>query len=167
MKTILLAASAAAALTVLAPSMAYAQYRNGGAYENAAGGVTGGVRRDDRGPWGGRVVSEGGVVTDGDGNGLGGSRGCARGAYGGGGCSAGSVAWDEDGNASGERGGAFVGRNGNTASSYGSFDRDEDGDLTGQRESEVNVGNRTYSAETTFDSDDGFDRDVNCSGSGC
>ena len=161
MKPILLATAVALALPLLAPSTAFAQFRNGGVYENAAGGV----RRDDIRP-NGRVVSEGGVVTDGNGNGVAGSRGCARG-YNAAGCSAGSVAWDNDGNVSGERGGAFVGRNGNSASSYGSFERDEDGDINGNRSSDAYIGDRHYSAETTFESGEGFDRDVTCSGSGC
>jgi len=165
MKPILLATAVALALPLLAPSTAFAQFRNGGAYENAAGGVTGGVRRDDIRP-NGRVVSEGGVVTDGNGNGVAGSRGCARG-YNAAGCSAGSVVWDNDGNVSGERGGAIVGRNGNSASSYGSFERDEDGDINGSRSSDAHIGDRHYSAETTFESGEGFDRDVTCSGSGC
>jgi hypothetical protein len=165
MKPILLATAVALALPLLAPSTAFAQFRNGGAYENAAGGVTGGVRRDDYRP-NGRVVSEGGVVTDGSGNGVAGSRGCARG-YNAAGCGAGSVAWDNDGKVSGERGGAIVGRNGNSASSYGSFERDEDGDINGSRSSDAYIGDRHYSAETTFESGEGFDRDVTCSGSGC
>lgn len=165
MKPILLATAVALALPLLAPSTAFAQFRNGGAYENAAGGVTGGVRRDDY-RRNGRVVSEGGVVTDSNGNGVAGSRGCARG-YNATGCSAGSVAWDNDGNVSGERGGAVAGRYGNSASSYGSFDRDEDGDINGSRSSDAYIGDRHYSAETNFESGEGFDRDVTCSGSGC
>jgi hypothetical protein len=165
MKPILLATAVALALPLLAPSTACAQLRRGGSYENAAGGITGGVQRDDY-RRNGRVVSEGGVVTGGDGNGIAGSRGCARG-YSVAGCSAGSVAWDNDGNVSGERGGAVVGRNGNSASSYGSFDRDEDGDINGSCSSDAYIGDRHYSAETTFESGEGFDRDVTCSGSGC
>lgn len=166
MKPILLATAVALALPLLAPSTAFAQFHNGGAFENAADGVTGGYRRDDRGPRGGRVASEGGVVTDGDGSGVAGSRGCARG-HEAAGCSAGSVAWDEDGNVSGERSGAVAGRYGNSASSYGSFERDEDGDINGSRSSDAYVGDRHYSAETTYESGEGFDRDVTCSGSGC
>lgn len=166
MKTILIAASLAAALACAGAGVAHAQIR-GGAYNNAAGGVTAGQRGDAYGPWGSRAAGERGVVTNGDGDGVAGQRGCARGGGGGVGCSAGSVAWDEGGNVNGERGGAFVGRNGNYGSSYGSFERDENGDINGSRDSEVHVGDRTYSAETTFETGEGFDRDVICSGSGC
>jgi hypothetical protein len=138
-----------------------------GARENAAGGVTAGGAHDVRGPWGGRAVGEGGVVTDGDGNGVAGSRGCARTGAGGYGCGAGATTWDEDGNVRHESSGYAQGAFGNTASTEGSFERDEDGDWTGNRESEVNVGDRSYSVDTSFDSDDGWDRNVDCSGSGC
>ncbi len=160
MKSIALAASAAVALTVLVPSVAQAQNHARVYYENTAA-------RGFTGPLGGRTRGEGGIVTDGDGNGAAGARGCTSGPNGGAGCSRGGVVFDDDGNVHGQRGGAYVGPNGNSAASYGSFDRDEDGDLKGQRNSEVHVGDRTYSAETTFNSDDGFDRDVHCSGSGC
>jgi hypothetical protein len=138
-----------------------------GARENAAGGVTAGAAHDVSGPFGGRSVGEGGVVTDGDGSGVAGSRGCARTGAGGRGCRAGATTWDEDGNVRHEDSGYAQGAFGNTASTQGSFERNEDGDWSGHRESEVNVGDRTYSADTSFDSDDGWDRDVNCSGSGC
>lgn len=138
-----------------------------GAYENAAGGVTAGAAQDVRGPFGGRAVGEAGVVTDGDGSGVAGSRGCARSGAEGRGCGARATTWDEDGNVHHDQSGYAQGAWGNTASTQGSFDRDEDGDWTGNRESEVNVGDRTYTANSSFDSDDGWDRDVECSGSGC
>jgi hypothetical protein len=138
-----------------------------GAYENAAGGVTAGGAQDVRGPFGGRAVGEGGVVTDGDGSGIAGSRGCARTGAGGRGCGARGTTWDEDGNVRHEQSGYAQGAFGNTASTQGSFERDEDGDWSGSRNSEVNVGDRTYSADTSFSSEDGWDRDVDCSGSGC
>ncbi len=148
------------------PTAADAQ-RVRGAYENAAGGVTAGGAHDVRGPWGGRAVGEGGVVTNGDGAGVGGSRGCATGAAGGRGCRAGATTRDEDGNVVHNSSGYAQGAFGNTASTSGGFTRDEDGDLNGERNSEFNVGDRTYSVDTTYDNDDGFDRDVQCSGSGC
>ncbi|MGE0740287.1 MAG: hypothetical protein AB7O98_03015 [Hyphomonadaceae bacterium] len=162
MKNLALTLATAAAFS-LCISTAEAQ-RVRGAYENAAGGVTAGGAHDVRGPWGGRAVGEGGVVTNGDGAGIGGSRGCAGGAAGGAGCRAGVTTRDEDGNVYHSDSGYARGAFGNTASTNGSFTRDEDGDLNGERNSELNVGDRTYTAETTYDSDDGFNRDVSCSG---
>lgn len=141
-----------------------AQRVRGNAFENAAGGIAAGQRRDVNGPLGGRAVSEGGVVTNGDGAGIGGSRGCATGAAGGAGCRAGVTVRDEDGNLAHASSGYAEGPLGGTASTYGGFTRDEDGDINGERNTEFNIGDRTYSAETTFDSDDGFDRDWDCSG---
>lgn len=135
--------------------------------ENVAGGVTTGGAHDVRGAYGGRAVGEGGAVTNGDGSGASGSRGCARTGAGGRGCGAGATSWDENGNVYHEQSGYAQGAFGNTASTQGSFERDSDGDLSGQRESEVNVGNRNYSIDTTYDSGSGWDRDVDCSGSGC
>ena len=160
------ALAAAAIALVSFTSVAEAQ-RVRGARENAAGGVTAGGAHDVRGPFGGRSVGEGGIVTDGDGYGVAGSRGCARTGAGGRGCRAGATTWDEDGNVRHEDSGYAQGALGNTASTHGSFERDEDGDWSGNRESEVNVGDRSYSVDTTFNSDDGWDRDVDCSGSGC
>jgi hypothetical protein len=161
-----LLAAAAAALFALNITAAEAQ-RVRGARENAAGGVTAGGAHDVRGPLGGRAVGEGGVVTDGDGNGVAGSRGCARTGAGGYGCGAGATSWDEDGAVQHQQSGYVRGRWGGEASTEGSFSRDEDGDWSGQRNSEAEIGDRTYSVDTTFDSDDGWDRDVDCSGSAC
>lgn len=133
-----------------------------GARNNAAGGVTAGAAHDVVGPWGGRSVGEGGVVTNGDGAAVGGSHGCGRSAAGGEGCRAGGFVRGEDGQVVYESGAAGQGRFGNTGSTYGTFTRDADGDVSGQRDSEVNVGDRTYNATTTFNKDDGFDRDVTC-----
>lgn len=138
-----------------------------GARENVAGGVTAGAARDVYGPYGGRTVGEGGVVTDGNGNGVSGSRGCARGAAGGAGCGQGTTSWDNDGNVNHQQSGYARGAWGNTASTNGNISRDEDGDWSGQRDTQVNVGDRSYDIDTSFESGDGFDRDVNCSGSGC
>jgi hypothetical protein len=156
----------AAMLVAFAATSAHAQ-RVRGARENIAGGVTAGGAHDVRGPYGGRTVGEGGAVTDGDGNGVAGSRGCGRTGAGGRGCGAGATTWDEDGNVYHEQSGYAQGAFGNTASMQGSFERDDDGDLSGQRESEVNLANRSYAIDTTYDSDTGWDRDVDCSGSGC
>ena len=155
-----------AALVALSANTSDAQ-RIRGSYQNAAGGVTAGAARDVRGPWGGRTVGEGGVVTDGNGNGVAGSRGCARGAAGGTGCGAGATTWDNDGNVHHEDSGYAEGPFGGRANTQGSWDRDEDGDLSGERNSEFEIGDRTYSVDTTYDSDDGWDRDVDCNGSGC
>lgn len=164
MKTFVLASAALIAVSALCAESASAQ-RVRAARENVAGGVTAGRAHDVSGPFGGRAVAEGGVVTNGDGAGVGGSRGCARGAAGGRGCSAGSTVWDRDGNISHERSAAFEGPFGATGSSTGGFDAD--GDLTGNRSTELDVGDRTYSAETSFESGEGFDRNVTCSGSSC
>lgn len=160
-------ATAVAAFTLCSFNAAYADGVRRNAYENAAGGVTAGGQRAVRGPWGGSTVGEGGVVTNGDGAGIGGSRGCAEGAAGGYGCRRGVTARDEDGNLVHGDSGYAEGPLGNSASTVGGFTRDEDGDIAGARNSEVTVGNRTYSADTTYTSGDGFDRDVSCSGSGC
>lgn len=157
---------AAAILLATFTSVAEAQ-RIRGARENIAGGITAGGAHDVSGPFGGRAVGEGGVVTNGDGNGVAGSRGCGRTGAGGRGCRAGATSWDEDGNFQHEGSAYAEGPFGGRANTQGSFSRDEDGDWSGQRNSEVEVSDRTYSAETTFDSDDGWDRDVTCSGSGC
>lgn len=156
----------AMALTAFVVVPAEAQVRRG-AFENAAGGVTAGGQHDLRGPWGGRSVGEGGVVTDGNGNGVGGSRGCAEGAAGGQGCRRGSTSWDNDGNMYHESGAVFEGPLGADGATYGAMTRDEDGDWNGDRTTTVDVGDRTYTADTTFESGEGFDRDVQCSGSGC
>jgi hypothetical protein len=153
----------AAALFALGASVANADGVRR-ARDNAAGGITAGGAHDASGPFGGRTVGEGGVVTNGDGAGIGGSRGCASGGGGGWGCRAGVTTRDEDGNVYHSDSGYAQGAFGNTASTNGSFTRDEDGKLNGERNSEFNIVDRTYSAETTFDSDDGFDRDVTCSG---
>lgn len=156
------------ALFAFTASTADAQ-RVRGARENVVGGVNAGAARDVSGPYGGRTVGEGGVVTDGNGNGNGaaGSRGCARTGAGGRGCGSGTTSWDNDGNVNRQHSGYAEGAFGNTASTQGSFDRDENGDLSGQRESELNLANRTYSFDTTYESGSGWDRDVDCSGSGC
>lgn len=154
------------ALFAFAATNADAQ-RVRGARENIVGGVTAGAARDVHGPYGGRTAGEGGVVTDGNGNGAAGSRGCARSGAGDGGCGAGTTSWDNDGNVNHQHSGYAQGAFGNTASTRGSFERDEDGELSGQRESELNIGNRTYSVDTTYDSGHGWDRDVDCTGSGC
>lgn len=143
--------------------VAQAQVR-GNAWENAAGGVTAGGQHDVRGPWGGRSVGEGGVVTNGDGAGIGGSRGCAEGAAGGRGCRRGATVRGEDGQLAHYSEGYAQGPLGNTASSVGGFTRDDDGNVNGDRTTEVNIGDRTYTADTSYNSDDGFDRDVTCSG---
>lgn len=153
-----------AAFCVLA-SPAEAQRVRGG-FENAAGGVTAGAAQDVRGPLGGRAVGERGVVTDGDGSGVSGSRGCARGAAGGRGCGQGTTSWTEDGEINHQQSGYATGPFGGRASSEGSFSRDDDGDWSGQRDSQVEIGDRTYSVDTTFDDGD-WDRDFDCSGSGC
>jgi hypothetical protein len=129
--------------------------------ENAAGGVNAVAAHDVYGPYGSRSVGQAGVVTNGDGAGVGGSRGCSRGVYGGEGCRAGATSRNEDGDFYHESGAAGVGAFGNSAGTYGSFER-EDGYGSGQRDSELNVGDRTYNATTTFNTDDGFDRDVTC-----
>jgi hypothetical protein len=163
MKKIALAAvTATLILSSIGPANADGIRRN--AYENAAGGVTAGGQRAVSGPWGGHAASDGGVVTNGDGAGIGGSRGCAEGASGGWGCRRGVTARDEDGNIVHADSGYAEGPLGNTASTNGGWTRDEDGNINGDRNSEVTIGDRTYSAESTYDSDDGFDRDVNCSG---
>jgi len=154
----------AAALTLSSINAAYADGVRRNAHENAAGGVTAGGQRAVSGPWGGRAAGEGGVLTNGDGVGIGGSRGCAEGAGGGWGCRRGITARDEDGNVVHADSGYAEGPLGNTASTSGGWTRDEDGDISGDRNSEVTIGDRTYSAESTYDSDDGFDRDVSCSG---
>lgn len=156
----------AAMLVAFTATSAQAQ-RVRAARENIAGGVTAGGAHDVRGPYGGRAVGEGGAVSDGDGNGVAGSRGCARTAAGGRGCGAGATSRDENGNVYHEQSGYARGAFGNTASTQGSFERDDDGDLSGQRESEVNLANRSYSIDTTYGSNSGWDRDVDCSGSGC
>lgn len=156
----------AIALFAFTASTANAQRVRGG-FENATGGVTAGGAHDVRGAFGGRAVGEGGVVTDGDGNGVSGSHGCGRTGAGGAGCGQGTTSWDNDGNVDHQQSGYARGRYGNTASTDGNFSRDEDGDWNGQRDTQVNVGNRSYDIDTSFDSDDGWDRDVNCSGSGC
>jgi hypothetical protein len=138
-----------------------------GGFENVAGGVTAGGAHNARGPWGGRTVGEGGVITDGNGNGVSGSRGCARGAAGGAGCGQGTTSWDNDGNIEHQQSGYARGPNGGYASTDGSFSRNEDGDWNGQRDTQVEIGDRTYDIDTSFNSDDGWDRDVDCSGSGC
>mgnify|MGYP001305087410 CR=1 FL=1 len=163
-KTVL--ALSIASLMALSATAAHAQIIRG-ARDNVAGGVTAGGAHDVRGPNGGRTVGEGGVVTIGDGAGVAGSRGCGRTAAGGRGCGAGSTVRDEDGSISHEQSAYGRGAFGNTASTQGSFERDEDGDWSGDRNSQVNVGDRTYSVDTTFESGDGWERDVECSGSGC
>lgn len=164
-KTLLLAAGVALLVAFTATSAEAQRVR--GARENIAGGVTAGDAHDLRGPYGGRTAGEGGVVTDGAGNGVAGSRGCARTGAGGHGCGAGGTAWDEDGSVSHEQSGIAQGAFGNTASTEGSFERDEDGDWSGRRESEVNIANRSYSVDTSYDSSSGWERDVECNGSGC
>jgi hypothetical protein len=159
-------ALSAIALFAFNATTANAQRVRGG-FENAAGGVTAGGAHDARGPFGGRAVGEGGVVTDGNGNGASGSRGCARGGAGGAGCGQGTTSWDNDGNVNHQQSGYARGPLGNTANTNGSFSRDEDGDWNGQRNTEIDAGNRSYDIDTSFDSDNGWDRDVNCSGSGC
>jgi hypothetical protein len=154
----------AAALTLSSVNIAYADGARRNAYENAAGGVTAGGQRAVSGPWGGRAAGEGGVITNGRGAGIGGSRGCAEGAAGGWGCRRGVTARDEDGKFVHRDSGYAEGPLGNTASTSGSWTRDEDGDVIGDRSSEATIGDRTYSAESSYDSDDGFDRDVTCSG---
>lgn len=165
MRKIVLALSAAALVAVSATAVDAQIVR--GARENVAGGVTAGGAHDVRGPFGGRAVGEGGVVTNGDGAGVAASRGCGRTPAGGRGCGAGSTVRNEDGGVSHEHSAYGQGAFGNTASTQGSLERDDDGDWSGERNSEVNVGDRTYSVDTTFDSDDGWDRDVACSSSGC
>lgn len=86
---------------------------------------------------------------------------------GGRGCGQGTTSWDNDGNVNHQQSGYAQGAFGNTASTQGSWERDDDGDINGQRESEINVGNRSYDIDTSYDSDNGWDRDVDCSGSGC
>lgn len=132
--------------------------------ENAAGGVTVAGAHDVRGPYRGRSAGEGGVVTNGDGAGAGGSRGCSRGAAGARGCRSGATVRDEDGDVRHQHDAYARGAYGGSASSHGTFERDGDGGASGSRNTDVHVGDRTYSAETTFDSEDGFDRDVSCSG---
>jgi len=161
-KTMILSAAALVALTLPADAQVVR-----GARENAAGGVTAGGAHDVRGPFGGRSAGEGGAVTDGDGNGVAGSRGCGRTAAGGRGCGAGASSWDEDGNFNHEHSAYGQGAFGNTASTQGNLQRNDDGDWSGERNSEVNVGNRTYSVDTTYESGEGLDRDIHCSGSGC
>jgi hypothetical protein len=157
-------AVATAALTMSNIGVASADGVRRNAYENAAGGVTAGGQRAVSGPWGGRAAGEGGVITNGDGAGIGGSRDCAEGAGGGWGCRRGVTARDEDGNVVHRDSGYAEGPLGNTASTNGGWTRDEGGNIAGDRSSEVTIGDRTYSAEATYDSDDGFDRDVSCSG---
>jgi hypothetical protein len=163
-KTILI--TCAAMLVAFTATSAQAQ-RVRAARENIAGGVTTGGAHDVRGAYGGRAVGEGGAVTDGNGNGIAGSRGCARTGAGGRGCGQGTTSWDNDGNVNHQQSGYAQGAFGNTASTQGSWERDDDGDINGQRESEINVGNRSYDIDTSYDSDNGWDRDVDCSGSGC
>lgn len=155
-------AIAVAAFFVLAGT-AEAQRVRGG-FTNPAGGVTAGEGHDVRGAFGGRAVGEHGVVTDGDGNGAAGGRGCARGAGGGYGCGQGTTTWNDDGEINHQQSGYATGPFGGRASTEGNVSRDDDGDWSGQRNSEFEVGDRTYSAETTFNSDDGFERDWDCSG---
>jgi len=166
MKKLVLAV-AAAALTLSSVNAAYADGVRRNAYENAAGGITAGGPRAVSGPWGGRAAGEGGVVTNGDGAGIGASRGCAEGAAGGWGCRRGVTARDENGNLVHADSGYAEGPLGNSVSTIGGWTRDEDGDIAGARNSEVTIGDRTYSAESTYTSGDGFERDVSCSGSGC
>lgn len=135
------------------------------ARENVAGGITAGGAHDVRGPYGGRSVGEGGVVTNGSGAGVSGQRGCRRGGYGARGCGAGATSWDRDGNVSHSQSGAARGAYGNTASTNGSWDRNSNGDVTGSRNSQAQIGNRTYDVNTTYQSGEGFDRNVTCSGS--
>lgn len=130
--------------------------------ENATGGVTAGAAHDTFGRYG-RSVGESGIVTNGDGAAIGGSRGCGRTYAGGEGCRAGGFARGEDGSLAHESGGAVHGAFGGAGSTYGSFTRDADGYASGQRDSELNIGDRTYSASTTFNSNDGVDRTVTCS----
>lgn len=137
------------------------------ARENAAGGVSVGATGDVRGPLGGRAVAERGVVTNGDGGGLAGRRGCANGAAGGQGCSSGATVWDRNGNVAHESGAVFEGPLGARGSTYGGFTRDADGNVSGSRNSTVDVGNRSYSAESTFESGEGLERSVTCTGSSC
>ena len=160
-----LALSAVALLAFTATSADAQRVR--AARENVAGGVTAGTAHDIRGPYGGRTVGEAGVVTNDNGVGASGSRGCARTGANGRGCGAGATTWDGDGNVRHEQSGYAQGAFGNTASTQGSFERDDNGDLSGQRESEVNLANRSYSIDTNYDSSNGWNRDVDCSGSGC
>ncbi|WP_395647710.1 hypothetical protein [Terricaulis sp.] len=155
--------AASVAVFCLLAGTAEAQRVRGG-FENAAGGVTAGAAEDVRGPFGGRAVGERGLVTDGSGNGASGSRGCARGAAGGVGCGQGTTTWNNDGEIDHQQSGYASGPFGGRASSEGSLSRDDDGDWSGERNSEFEIGGRTYSAETTFDSDDGLERDWDCSG---
>lgn len=160
-------ATAAIALCLATVSIAAAHADSvRGGRGNIAGGVTTGGAHDVRGPFGGRTFGEGGAVTNGDGAGLSGSRGCARVASGARGCGRGSTSWDGDGNVSHEQNGAARGAFGNTAVSSGSWERDSNGDVSGARDTDVRIGDRTYSAETTFESGSGFDRQVTCS-AGC
>lgn len=135
-----------------------------GARENIAGGVTAGAAEDVSGPFGGRVTREGGVVTNGDGAGLAGSRGCGHDAAGGQGCRRGATAWDGEGNVSHESGMVFDGPLGATGGASGSWNRDENGGINGSRSGELNVGDRTYSAETSVESGEGVQRNVECNG---
>ena len=157
---------AAAAAASLLAGAAFAQ-PGARARENAAGGVSAGAVRDAYGPYGGRVLAEGGVVTNGDGAGFGGSRGCARDAVGSTGCRASSTFWNEDGAFTHESGGVYNGAFGGAGAAYGTLTRDSDGDVYGARNGAFSIGDRTYTAETTFESGEGLSRDVNCSGSGC
>lgn len=155
----LLSIIAAALILSVAPS-ADAQVVRGWR-ENAAGGVTAGAAHDTFGP-NGRTVGESGVVSNGDGAGVGGSRGCGRTYAGGEACRAGAFARGEDGELVHESGAVAQGAFGGTASTYGNFARDADGYLSGQRDSDFSIGDRDYSASTTFNSDDGFDHTVTC-----
>jgi hypothetical protein len=138
-----------------------------GAHQNPSGGVTAGGAHDVRGAFGGRTVGEGGVVTNGDGGGIAGSRGCARDGAGARGCRSGATAWDRDGNVAHEGSAVVEGPLGGYGSAEGSFTRDSDGDVSGSRSGEYNVGDRTYSADTSVSSGEGLERNVTCSGSGC
>lgn len=140
-----------------------------GARENVSGGVTAGGAHDVRGVWGGRAVGEGGVVTngDGDGAGIGGSRGCASNAIGASGCRRGTTTWDVDGSINHESDAVFEGAFGGYGSGSTSFTRDDDGDISSNRSGEYNFNDRTYSFESTYESGEGVDRSVSCSGSSC
>jgi hypothetical protein len=159
-RKLLLATAATLSLFAFA-NVAEAGARGGAAWQNKDGGTTAVRGAARQGPYGGTAARGRVTKTDGEGNAATASGGAFKGPNGASGARGGSTTVDANGNATRRGGFAAQGARGSVQSEGGTT-RNADGTYSGGRSTTATGVNGSVTSKGSWNSTDGYSRDVTC-----